>query len=174
MWPFFKWKPGAFNFFALSIGAIIPDLECPFLFPFVEDRWHARLFMHSLLGAFTLDLLLAAALTLWLVPPLLKWLEPRIANKRLFVFTGVDLRAHRTTTAALAGSAMLGSVSHVLIDVLHHPYNPLTFPFPQYYDFNLVLFGDLTLSGIVMQGTTLALLTLMLYFWWWRPATGKA
>jgi len=175
VWPFIKWRPAAFNFFALSIGAIIPDLECPFLFPFVADRWHARLVMHSLLGAFTIDLFLTAALTLWLVPPLLKWFEPRIENKRFFNFAGVDLRQHRSSMGAVAGSALLGSVSHVLVDVLHHPFNPLTFPFPQYYDFNLVLFNDLTISGVIMQGGTLALLALMLYFWWLRPAReGKA
>jgi len=173
VWPFFKWRPASFNFFALSIGAIIPDLECPFLFPFVVDRWHARLFMHSLLGAFTLDWLLAVAMTLWLVPPVLKWFDTRMENKLLFNFAGVDLRQHRTSTEAMAGSALLGSVSHVLVDVLHHPYNPLTFPFSQYYDFNLVLFNDLTLSGIIMQGSTLALLALMLYFWWWKPAREK-
>ena len=173
MWPFFKWRPAAFNFFALSIGAIIPDLECPFLFPFVSDRWHARLVMHSLLGAFTVDLILTVALTLWLVPPLLKMFESRMENKRLFNFAGVDLRQHRTSMGAVARSALLGSVSHVLLDVLHHPFNPLTFPFSQYYGFNLVLFNDLTLSGIIMQGSMLVLLPLMLYFWWWRPATGK-
>ena len=173
VWPFFKWRPAAFNFFALSIGAIIPDLECPFLFPFVSDRWHARLVMHSLLGAVTVDLLITLALTLWLVPPFLKWLDRRTANKRLFIFAGVDLRQHKTSMAAVAGSALLGSVSHVLLDVLHHPFNPLTFPFSQYYGFNLVLFNDLTLSGIIMQGSMLVLLPLMLYFWWWRPATGK-
>jgi hypothetical protein len=170
VWPFFKWKPAAFNFFALSIGAIIPDLECPFLFPFVADRWHARSVMHSLLGAFTIDLFLSVALTLWLVPFVLKWSEARIANKRLFTFAGVDLRTHKTGMAALAGSALLGSVSHVLVDVLHHPYNPLTFPFSQYYDFNLVLFNDLTISGIVMQGGTLTALAALLYWWWLKPA----
>ncbi|MBM4249873.1 MAG: DUF4184 family protein [Euryarchaeota archaeon] len=173
VWPLFKRWPASFNLVALSIGAVIPDLECPFLFAFVEDRWHARLFMHSLLGAFTLDLLLAVALTVWFVPPLLRWSEPRIANKRLFSFAGVDLRTHRTGMAALAGSALAGTVSHVLLDVLHHPYNPLTFPLSQYYGFNLVLFGDLTISGIIMQGGMLVLLTLMLHFWWWSPARKK-
>lgn len=170
VWPLFKWRPASFNVIALSIGAIIPDLECPFLFPFVEDRWHARLMMHSLLGAFTVDLLLTVALTIWLVPPVLKWFEPRIRNKRLFTFAGVDLRTHRTGMAALAGSALLGSVTHVLFDVLHHPYNPLTFPFSQYYNFNLVPFGELTITGAIVQGSMLALLALMLYSWWWKPA----
>jgi hypothetical protein len=170
VWPLFKRWPASFNVIALSIGAVIPDLECPFLFPFVEDRWHARLVMHSVLGAFTLDVLLAAALTLWFAPPFLKWADSRIENKRLFMFAGTDLRTHRTSTAAVAGSALLGSVSHVLVDVLHHPYNPLTFPFSQYYGFNLVLFNDLTLSGVIMQGSMLALLALMLYYWLWKPA----
>ena len=170
VWPFFKKWPGAFNFFALSIGAVIPDLECPFLFPFVQDRWHARSVMHSLLGAFTIDLMLTVALTLWLVPHILRWLDARTREKRLLSFAGVDLRTHKSSMAALTGSALLGSLSHVLVDVLHHPFNPLTFPFSQYYGFNLVLFNDLTISGLIMQGGTLVLLLVMLYFWWWRPA----
>jgi len=169
VWPFFRWRPGSFNFFALSIGSVIPDLECPFLFPFASDRWHARGPMHSLLGAATFDLVLAVLLALYFVPMLLGWLDRRVKDKRYFAFAGVDLRGHRTTTAAAVGSALLGTVSHVLLDVLHHPFNPLTFPFSQYYGFNLVLFGDLTLSGIIVQGTTLSALLLMLYFWYLRP-----
>jgi len=77
---FFKWKPAAFNFFALSIGAIIPDLECPFMYLFTWDRWKARLVMHSLLGSVTVDLLLAVALTVWAVPPFLRWLDGAVAG----------------------------------------------------------------------------------------------
>jgi hypothetical protein len=126
--------------------------------------------MHSLLGAFTIDLLIAVALTVWLVPPILRWLDKKIQKKQYFIFSGVDLRTHKTGLAAIVGSALLGSVSHVLIDVLHHPYNPLTFPFSQYYGFNLVLFNDLTISGIIMQGGTMAALAAMLFLWWLRPA----
>lgn len=169
MWPFFKWKPASFNFFALSIGAIIPDLECPFLFPFASDRWHARGVMHSILGSVTIDLLLSVLLVICFVPWMMKYLDGKVNDKRYFSFAGIDLRKHRTSMAAVLGSAALGSVSHVLIDTLHHPYNPLTFPFPQYYDFNLVLFGDLTSSGVIMQGGTLVMLISMLYLWYFKP-----
>jgi hypothetical protein len=126
--------------------------------------------MHSLVGAFTIDAVLAVALMVWMVPPFLRWLDAKTKDKRYFTFAGVDLRTHRTSMGAMVGSAMLGTVSHVLIDVLHHPYNPLTFPFPQYYGFNLVLFNDLTISGVIMQGGTAIALALMLYYWWLRPA----
>jgi hypothetical protein len=126
--------------------------------------------MHSLLGAVTIDLLLSVLLVLYFVPWMMKHLDRKVIDKRYLSFAGIDLRKHRTTITAVIGSAMLGSVSHVLIDTLHHPYNPLTFPFSQYYDFNLVLFGDLTISGIIMQGGTLVLLISMLYWWYFKPS----
>jgi hypothetical protein len=54
--------------------------------------------------------------------------------------------------------------------VLHHPYNPLTFPFSQYYGFNLVPFGELTITGAIVQGSMLVLLAMMLWYWWLKPA----
>lgn len=153
---------------------MIPDLECPFIFPFVSDRWHARWVMHSLLGSVTIDLLLTVVLVIYFVPWMMKYLDGKVDDKGYFTFSGIDLRKHRTTMAAVVGSAMLGSVSHVLVDTLHHPYNPLTFPFPQYYDFNLVLFGDLTSSGIIMQGGTLVMLISMLYYWYLKPLRKNA
>jgi membrane-bound metal-dependent hydrolase YbcI (DUF457 family) len=158
----------SFNLFALSIGSIIPDLECPFMFLLTWDRWKARSVMHSLLGAATVDLILTVFLVLCFVPVFMKYLDGKVKDKRYFMFAGTDTRAHRTGMGAIVGSALIGTFSHVLIDVLHHPYNPLTFPFSQYYGFNLVLFNDLTTSGIIMQGGMLLLLILMLYFWYFK------
>jgi hypothetical protein len=168
VWPFFRWKPAAFNLFALTIGAMIPDLECPFVYLVVWNKWKARSVMHSLLGAATVDIVLTVLLVLYFVPWFLKYLDGNVRDKRYFVFAGTDLRAHRTGIGAIVGSTLIGTYSHVLIDVLHHPYNPLTFPFSQYYDFNLVLFNDLTISGIIMQGGALLLLVLMIYFWYFK------
>ena len=170
VWPLFRWRPASFNIFALSIGAIIPDLECPFVYLVVQDRWKARSVMHSLLGAGTVDLLVTVLLVVFLVPWFLKYLDGKIKDKRYFRFAGEDLRSQKTGMAAIAGSALIGAYTHVLIDVLHHPYNPLTFPFSQYYGFNLVLFNDLTIAGIIMQGGMLILLSAMLYLWYFRDA----
>lgn len=168
VWPLFKWRPLAFNLFALSIGAIIPDIECPFVYLLVLDRWKARSVMHSLLGAATVDLLVTVLLVIYFVPWFLRYLDGKVRDKRYFRFAGTDIRDHKTGMGTIVGSALLGSFSHVLIDVLHHPYNPLTFPFSQYYGFNMVLFNDLTIAGIIMQGGMLLLLILMLYYWYFR------
>jgi membrane-bound metal-dependent hydrolase YbcI (DUF457 family) len=135
---------------------------------FVLDRWKARSVMHSLLGAATVDLLVTVLVVIYFVPWFLRYLDGKVKDKRYFMFAGTDLRTHKTMMGAIVGSALLGSFSHVLIDVLHHPYNPLTFPFSQYYGFNLVLFNDLTISGIIIQGGMLLLLILMLYLWYFR------
>ena len=134
----------------------------------VWDKWKARSVMHSLLGAATVDLLVTFLLVLYFVPRFLRYLDGKVNDKRYFVFAGTDLRAHKTGMGAIVGSTLIGTYSHVLIDVLHHPYNPLTFPFSQYYGFNLVLFNDLTLSGIIVQGGMLLLLVLMLYLWYFK------
>ena len=168
VWPLFRWKSATFNLFALTIGAMIPDIECPFVYLVVWDKWKARWVMHSLLGAATVDLVLTVLLVLYFVPWFLKYLDGKVKNKKYFKFAGTDLRAHTTKMGAIVGSTLVGTYSHVLIDVLHHPYNPLTFPFAQYYGFNLVLFNDLTLSGIIVQGGMLILLIMMLYLWYFR------
>ena len=145
------------------------------MFMFTWDRWKARSVMHSLMGAATIDLILTVLLVIYFVPPMLSYMDARMNDKRYFFLAGSDLRSHRTGMGALAGSALLGTFSHVLIDTLHHPYNPLTFPFSQYYGFNLVLFNDLTISGIIMQGGALLLLIMMLYFWYFKDIrTGMA
>jgi len=148
---------------------MIPDLECPFVYLAVWDKWKARSVMHSLLGAATVDLLVTVLLVLYFVPWFLKYLDGKVEDKRYFVFAGTDLRNHRTGMGAIVGSTLIGTYSHVLIDVLHHPYNPLTFPFSNYYGFNLVLFNDLILSGIIVQGVALASLILMLHLWYLKP-----
>jgi hypothetical protein len=161
-------KPHRFNFFGLSVGAIIPDLEVPILFLLTGETWEARSIMHSILGAVTVDLILALLLIILVIPPFLKFFDKRLKNKRLFFFGNIDLRNHKTSYGILVYSILIGTISHVLIDTLHHYYNPLTFPFQQYYDFNLLLFNNLDWSNIIMQGSCAVLLIFMGYIWYLR------
>ncbi|MEM2869329.1 MAG: DUF4184 family protein [Thermoplasmata archaeon] len=168
VWPLFAHRPARFDFFALSVGSVIPDLECPFLYILTWDRWKSRGLMHSLLGSITVDLGLTIALVLFAVPPLLRKLEGRLKNKRWFFFAGVDLRSQKPSIFVTSSSALIGTVSHVLLDTLHHPYNPLSFPVESYYGFNLVPFGDFERVGWIVQLSMLALLLAMLYFYYFR------
>ena len=166
VWPLFVYRPNKFNFFALSIGSIIPDLEALILFLFVEDSWKARSIMHSILGAFTLDLIIVLITTIYIVPIIIKYMDRKIENKKVFLFSKTDLRQHKTNTKVIVYSGLIGTVSHVLIDIIHHPYNPLTFPIENYYSFNLILFNNLQLANILVNGGSALLFIIMIYYWY--------
>lgn len=151
----------------------MPDLEVPFLFVLTGETWKARAIMHSVLGAMTIDLVLALFIIIFLIPVILKLLDKRIKNKKWFFFSNIDLRNHKTDKKILFYSVLIGTVSHVFIDIIHHHYNPLTYPFEQYYDFNLVLFNDLKLANIVTQGMAFIFLLIMVYFWYFRQFLKK-
>ena len=122
--------------------------------------------MHSLLGAVTLDLIIVVLATLFLVPIALKFLDSRFNNKKLFQFNGLDLRTHGTSTGVIIYSGLIGTLIHVLLDLFHLPYNPLTYPFEEYYNFNLVLFNDLFIANVLVQGVTGVLFFVTIYFWY--------
>lgn len=166
VWPLVVAKPSRFNFFALSLGAIIPDLEVPILFLITGDKWHARSIMHSLLGAVTLDLLIVVLVTLFIVPRFLKYLDGKVQNKKIFLFSSFDLREHKSSSGVIIYSGLIGTVSHVCLDLINHTYNPLTFPMEKYYGFNLVLFNDVQLANMIVWVVMSSLLIIMIYYWY--------
>jgi membrane-bound metal-dependent hydrolase YbcI (DUF457 family) len=104
---------------ALVVGSVIPDVE-----PFISIITGGRLvppreLMHSLLGAVTIDTFLAVLVTTLLYPVLVSWIfkleKKRVAEKCRF-------------SGVLVFSAVVGALSHVLIDSTNHQYNPLLYP----------------------------------------------
>ena len=123
------------GFAAMTIGSIVPDIEpvitytlglsvfCGWDFPCTVAP--DRLVLHSILGAVTIDV----ALT-FLVVKLLGLL--RLERFGIRGFSGVKM------DKAFYASAAIGSVSHILIDWLHHTANPIFWPLmvgdpPSYY-----------------------------------------
>lgn len=114
------------DFAALTVGAVIPDIEpliawmfgwsvfCGWDFPcsLLPDR----LVLHSIIGAITIDV----AFTVIFVKMIGK-----LGLQRLGIcgFTNVQ------TNAVFLVSAAIGSLSHVFVDWLHHPANPIFWPF---------------------------------------------
>jgi len=110
------------DFAALTVGAVIPDIEpliawmfgwsvfCGWDFPcsLLPDR----LVLHSIIGAITIDV----AFTVIFVKMIGK-----LGLQRLGIcgFTNVQ------TNAAFLVSAARGSLSHVFVDWLHHSANPI-------------------------------------------------
>lgn len=113
------------SFAALTVGSLVPDIEvvfsyllglsvfCGWDFPctLVPDR----LVLHSLAGAITVDVLL----TFLFVKAIGKLKLQRIG---IFGFTDVKF------SWQFYGSAAIGSISHVLIDWMHHAANPIFWP----------------------------------------------
>jgi hypothetical protein len=114
------------HFAALTVGAVIPDIEplvawmfgwsvfCGWDFPcsLAPDR----LVFHSIVGALTID----ATLTILFV---------KMIGKLSVERWGIHGFANVKINAAFFASAAIGSLSHVLVDWLHHPANPIFWPF---------------------------------------------
>ncbi len=76
--------------------------------------------LHSILGSVTIGTLLALIVTVWVYPVLVS---------RLFNVDKKKLRSKCKLSFAVFFSVLVGNLSHVLLDVTNHPYNPLFWPF---------------------------------------------
>lgn len=115
------------NFAAMTVGAMIPDIEpliawifglsvfCGWDFPcsLAPDR----LILHSIVGALTVDVVL----TILFIKMLDRLLKIERVGVRGFANVRIDVGFY--------ASAAIGAISHVLVDWLHHPANPVFWPF---------------------------------------------
>ena len=140
---------------ALVVGSMLPDLE-----PFASivtggSLTPPRGLMHSLLGAITLDAFLTVLVTMLFYPLLASW---------IFKLEKNDVAEKCCFSGMLIFSALIGTLSHVLIDSLSHEYNPLLYPFNSESFDAFVLFGNWLLAGIIVQSVLLvALLIIFVY-----------
>ncbi|MEM4298240.1 MAG: DUF4184 family protein [Nitrososphaerota archaeon] len=147
VWPL-KLRFKRLSFAALTLGAMVPDLENPILYLLGFYPW--RLITHSFFGTFTVDLF-----TTILLLKILSRL--RIERMGLNGFNDFKLNGY------VLFSAFLGSLSHVLVDWTHHSHNPLFQPFNPIYVRGLLLnvlnnpFGD-----ILVNSASLLILVLIL------------
>jgi len=138
---------------ALVVSSMLPDLEKPFVFV-MTGGVHSRLVLHSLLGAITLGTLLSILLTVFLYPTIVSFLFK--------IDKGVVVEKCRfSVTLALA--SLFGCVSHVLLDSLHHEFNPLLYPLLNESFDVLVLLGDWNYATIIVQFVFFALFILILF-----------
>ena len=133
---------------ALIVSTAVPDLEVPFVYLFTGGTL-GRLVLHSFLGAVTLATALAVFLTVFIYPPIVSI---------IFKLNSKIVRDRCRFSWSLVAVCLLGSFSHVLIDSLHHEYNPLLFPFTYASSNALVLMGNWTLASVIVPLSFLALL----------------
>ncbi len=141
---------------ALIVGAMVPDLEVPFVLLSVgtEDR----LVLHSLLGGLTLGTLIAVALTVWVYPRVIGVFLP--AYK-------LELKEKCALSGALVVSCLIGVLSHVLLDVANHAYNPLFWPFlsaMQTPSPIVPLLGGADVASLIMHGLMIALFVVLFFY----------
>jgi hypothetical protein len=128
------------HFAALTVGAVIPDVEplvawvfgwsvfCGWDFPcsLAPDR----LVLHSIVGAITIDVVLTIIFV-------------KIIGKLGIERLGICGFSNVKTNAAFLASAAIGSLSHVFVDWLHHPANPIFWP--------LLVDGSYYVDGLLLS-----------------------
>ena len=111
---------GTLSLPGLVVGSVLPDLEIPFFFMVFWGQDPNRMVLHSLLGASTVGTILAVAITAWVYPTLIS---------RLFRVDNLKLKQKCSPSISLAVSCLIGILSHTLLDVTNHAYNPVIWPF---------------------------------------------
>ncbi len=104
----------------LIVGCMFPDLEIPFILLLLGTQVPNRMILHSLVGSVTIGTFLAVIVTIRIYPYLVS---------RLFNFDKEKVESKCKLSFALVFSVLVGNISHVLLDVTNHPYNPVFWPF---------------------------------------------
>jgi hypothetical protein len=135
---------------ALLVSTMAPDLEIPFLYVATSGQY-PRLVMHSLLGSVTLGTLLSVILVAFAYPTVISY---------LFKMDYKTVKDRCRFSWSLVAICFAGSLSHVLIDSLHHGYNPLFYPFTYNSFDSFVLLNDWALASVIIPLAFLFLLVL--------------
>ena len=106
----------------LIVGCMFPDFEIPVLVLLFGTQVPHRLVLHSLLGAATVGTVLSVVFTVLVYPPLVGF---------FFKLDREKVRSRCRLSLGLIFSCLLGNLSHVMLDVVNHLYNPIFWPFLQ-------------------------------------------
>jgi membrane-bound metal-dependent hydrolase YbcI (DUF457 family) len=104
----------------LVVGCMFPDLEIPTIMLLFGTQIPNRMILHSLLGSATIGTFLALIVTIRIYPSLVS---------RLFHVDKKKVERKCKLSFAVVFSVFVGNLSHVLLDVTNHPYNPVFWPF---------------------------------------------
>jgi uncharacterized protein DUF4184 len=145
-WPF-KMKFKALNFAALTMGAMVPDLEA--LVYQLLGLYPDRLVLHSLVGALSVDIVLTVVLVKLLA-------HAKLEKIGISGFASAKLDKYFIISAAI------GSLSHVLVDSLHHEDNPLLWLIgPTYFTGPLVVAFGAPLAHSIIAAAAIAIIAFM-------------
>ena len=105
---------------ALIVGAVIPDIEVPFLYVFFSGIFPDHYILHSLIGSLTIGLVLAVFIVRYFYPYMVS---------TLFGIDENELRETCKISGYMVLAVAIGIVSHLLVDYPMHPYNQIFWPF---------------------------------------------
>ena len=105
---------------AIIIGAIIPDIEVPFLILFFSGALPDHYILHSLVGALSIGLVLSLIIMKYIYPPIISTIFGIDKNK-------LTEKCQISRYAVVA--IIVGILSHLIIDYPMHPYNQILWPF---------------------------------------------
>ncbi|MCW4022554.1 MAG: DUF4184 family protein [archaeon] len=127
----------------LIVGCMFPDLENPFIMLFLGTEVPNRLVLHSIFGAATIGTFLAVIVTVKVYPYLVS---------SLFGVNKERVKTKCKLSLGLVVSVLIGILSHVLLDVTNHPYNPLFWPFSSSFINSPIYFAlGTTFGSLYMQ-----------------------
>lgn len=135
---------------ALLVSTMAPDIEIPFLYLATSGQY-SRLVLHSFLGAITLATMLSVILVAFAYPTAVSY---------LFKIDYKTIKDRCRLTWSIVAICIAGSLSHVLIDSMHHEYNPLFYPFTYSSYDALVFMNNWRLASVIIPATFLSLLVL--------------
>ena len=104
----------------LIVGCMFPDLEIPAIMLLFRAQIPNRMVLHSLLGSATIGTFLAVIVTVHVYTSLVS---------RLFHVDKKRVESKCKLSFAVVFSVFIGILSHVLLDVTNHEYNPIFWPF---------------------------------------------
>ena len=145
-----------------------PDLEVlPMMFIDTASG-HARGLMHSYLGAFTIDILATMFFVFFVIPPIGRFMKRR-CKENWHIFAGVDVTRPPKDLMWALGSALIGTVSHVTIDLFTHTYNPIFWPYNLQTEYNIILFDDVLTSTLIFVVPMFIIILVLALRYWTRP-----
>jgi len=117
----------------ITLGCFLPDIEVPILFTL--GIYPARRILHSLIGG----LLLGPLITIIMFPVY------------IFILKLLGYRERIKLNTNFLISVELGILSHIILDALHHPYNPLFWPLTSNSVNIFILFGNWLLASYLLH-----------------------
>lgn len=99
---------------------MLPDLEIPFMVLLFGTSSPTHLLLHSILGSLTVGTAIAVAITVSIYPNV---------TGAIFPIDKLKVKERCQFSLTLVFSCAIGCLSHVLLDVTNHAYNPVFWPF---------------------------------------------